>query len=92
MHQILKAHLTQKKKIHVSDKHDNNLLYFQFVVWSCNSCGGALLTDYANNEVFHKLPTLKDYFTNSGEKLSKDLRRSKGYTDELEKLTRNNGI
>ena len=36
------------------------------------------------------MPDLSSYFANSNEKLFIDQRRRKGYSDELEKLTRGN--
>ena len=45
---------------------------------------------YRNNEIYQELIKERNYFVNdSDEKLYIDMRRSKGYTDELEKLTRN---
>ena len=41
-----------------------------------------------NNEIFQEITKEKDYFrSTSNEKLYIDMRRSKGYADELEKLT-----
>ena len=52
----------------------------------------ALLTQYKNKEIKQELTKEKDYFSSkSDEKLYIDMRRSKGYTDKLEKLTRNDG-
>ena len=39
---------------------------------------------------FQELPKERNYVTNTDEKLYIDLRRIKGYTDKLEKLTRDN--
>ena len=45
-----------------------------------------------NNEIKQELTKEKDYFSSkSDEKLYIDMRRRKGYTDELEKLTRDDG-
>ena len=44
--------------------------------------------NYKNNTVSHKLPTLSEYFTSGDEKIFIDLRRGKGYTNEIEKLNR----
>ena len=38
-----------------------NLLYKQFVVWSCNGCSTAPLTDYVNNPVYQELIDKEDY-------------------------------
>ena len=60
-----------------------------FVTYQCRpSCSTAPLTEYANNEIYQELPKERNFFTNTDEKLYIDMRRRKGYTDELEKLTR----
>ena len=66
-----------------------NLLYYAlFVALYCKGSSIAPLTDYANNEIYQELHRLDEYFSNSDEKLFIDLRRSKGYTNELIKLSR----
>ena len=77
-------------KFDKSDAHDKYLLYMQFVLWYCKGSSIVPLTDYANNLTFQEFPDLDDYFTNSDEKVFIDLRRGKGYTDELEKINRDN--
>ena len=59
-----------------------------FVAFQCEGCTTALLPEYENNEIFQELPKEQNYFTNTDKKLYIDMRRSKGYTDELEKLIR----
>ena len=50
----------------------------------------APLRQYKNNEIKQELKKEKDYFSRKfDERLYIDMRRSKGYTDELEKSTRN---
>ena len=63
-----------------------------FVAYSCDGCSTAPLIEYANNEIYQELPKEQDYFTNTDKKLYIDMRRSKGYTDELEKLTRDDSV
>ena len=48
------------------------------------------LTDYANDKIYKGLPRLDDFFTEPDEKRFIDLRRSKRYTNKLEKLSRDN--
>ena len=48
----------------------------------------ALLPDFAHNPVFQELPIQKQYFTTPDEKFFIDLRRGKGYTNEIKKLNR----
>ena len=43
---------------------------------------------YAHNPVFQELPIQKQYFTTPDEKFFIDLRRGKGYTNEIKKLNR----
>ena len=59
------------------------------VAHACNGCSSAPLTQYKNNEIYQEI-TAEDEFT-SNEKDNRiyiDMRRSKGYTDELEKINR----
>ena len=44
------------------------------------------LSDYAKNKIYKELPNPKRYFRYSDEKIFIDLKRSKGYSGELEKL------
>ena len=61
-----------------------------FVAYYCNGCSMAPLRQYKNNEIKQELTKEKDYFSRKfDERLYIDMRRSKGYTDELEKSTRN---
>ena len=68
---------------------EKNILYKMLVAHACNGCNSAPLTQYKNNEIYHEI-TAEDEFT-SNEKDNRiyiDMRRSKGYTDELEKINR----
>ena len=79
--------LTNKIKYDADAAEDAYLLYVQFVAFICNECTIAPLTDYGNNKIYQDL-TKADKFLSSREKMYVDLRRSKGYIDELENLTR----
>ena len=73
---------------HVDNEDEKHWLYVMFVAYWCgNSCSTAPLFEYANNEIFQELLKERNDFTNADEKPYIDMRRSKGYTDELEKLT-----
>ena len=49
----------------------------------------APLSQYKNNEIFQEITTEESYTTaNTDDRILINLRRSKGYTDELEKITR----
>ena len=75
-------------KFDTDDSHDKFSLYNQFVVWYCKDSSIALLSDYANNPLFQELPTLSEYFTSADKKIFINLRRRKGYMNEIEKLNR----
>ena len=60
-----------------------------FVARSCNGCSSDSLTQYENNDIYRELIEEDDYFSDeSDERVYIDMRRSKGYTDELEKINR----
>ena len=60
-----------------------------FAAHSCNGCSSAPLTQYKNNDIYRELKEEDDDFSNeSDERVYIDMRRSKEYTDELEKINR----
>ena len=72
---------------YLTQKH---LLYKQFVAWACDGCSVAPLTDYICNPIYQELIDENQYSGNaSDEKLYLDLRARSGYTNEAEKLERN---
>ena len=73
-------------KFDTKDSHDQYLLYSPFVTWYCKGSSISPLSDYAKNLVFQELPSTNEYSTTADEKIFIDLRRGKVYTDELEKL------
>ena len=75
-------------KFDTADAHDKYLLCSQFVVWYCKGSSIAPLWDYVYNRIYQELPTMSEYFARADEKFFIDLRRGKGYTDEIEKLNR----
>ena len=65
-------------------------MYKQFLAWGTDGCSTAPLSDFMNNPIAQELKNQTDYFGNgSDERLYVDLRQSRGYTDELEKPSRN---
>ena len=63
-----------------------------FVAYYCDRCSMAPLTQNKNNKIKQELTKEKDYFSSkSNKRFYIDMRRSKGYTDELEKFTRDDG-
>ena len=80
------------KKYDLTEEHDKYMMYRNFVAWASGQ-GSSVgpLTQYANNEIYKKLIKYEDYYNKkkSDEKLYVDLRRGRGYTNELEKVVRN---
>ena len=82
--------LTNEKKFDVDNLTQKHLLYRQFVVWFCNGCNLAPLTDYINNPIYQELADEDNYNeTKSNERVYLDVRASSGYRNEAEKLERN---
>ena len=75
-------------KFDTSDAHDKYLLYTQFAALYCKGSSSALLLDYSHKPIFQKMPTINQYFTSADEKIFIDFRRGKGYTNEIEKINR----
>ena len=75
-------------KFDTSNADDKCLLYMQFVIWYFKGSSIVFFSDYANNLIFPELPDLKNYFTNSDEKVFIDLKSGNGCTGELEKVNR----
>ena len=58
------------------------------VAYYCNGCSMAPLTQYKSNEIEQELTKENNYFSRKfDESLYFDMRKSKGCTNELEKLT-----
>ena len=71
------------------EKEDKNILYKMLVAYNCEGCSSTPLTQYKSNEIYQEM-TEEDEFTTSSrdDRILIDMRRSKGYTGELEKLNR----
>ena len=81
---------TNTKKFDTLNDLQKFLLYKQFVAWHCDGCTIAPLTDCVNNQVIQELPDKFEYFGyTSDKKIYIDLRDSLGYTDKIEKPSRN---
>ena len=60
-----------------------------FIAKQCNGCSRAPLTQSKNNKIYQEITAEDEYTTNDTEdRIWIDMRRSKGYTDELEKINR----
>ena len=81
--------LTGKLSYDLEREDDKNMLYKMLVAHSCDGCSSTPLTQYKNNQIYQEI-TEEDKFTNNerDDRIYIDMRRSKGYTDELEKINR----
>ena len=78
------------KKYSIDNLTQKDLLFKQFVNWSCDGCSAAPLTDYIHNRIYQELMKETDYFRNkSNERIYLDLRASAGYTNQMEKWEQN---
>ena len=79
------------RKYDLTDKHDKYLMYRNFVAWVTQGPSVGLLTQFANNPVYKELIKYDKCYKggHSDERLYVDLRRGRGYTNELEKVVRN---
>ena len=81
--------LTGKLSYDLEKEGDKNILYKMLVAKACEGCSTAPLTQYKNNKIYQEI-TEEDVFTtnDTDDRIWIDMRRSKGYTDELEKINR----
>ena len=81
--------LTGKLSFDIEKDDDKNILYKMLVAKACDGCSTAPLTQYKNNEIYQEI-TEEDKFADNDtdDRIYIDMRRSKDYTDELEKLNR----
>ena len=80
------------RKYDLTDEHDKYLMYKNFVGWATGQgCTIDPLTQYAKSEIYKELIKYENYYskTKSDEKLYVDLRRGRGYSNELERTVRN---
>ena len=57
------------------------------VAHSCDGSSSASLTQYKNNPIYEEMTEEDEFTTNAmDDRIHVDIRRSKGYTDELEKI------
>ena len=73
-------------KFDLEDEEDRYTLYNAFVAWVTNSSSIVPESDFMYNEARQELPNRNTYFTDSDERVYIDIRRSKGYTGELERV------
>ena len=75
-------------KFNLEDEEDRYVLYNAFVAWVTKGSSIVPESDYLYNEVRQELPNRNKYFTDSDERVYIDIRRSKGYTGEFERVNR----
>ena len=81
---------TNTMKFDTSNDTQKHMLWKQFVAWHCNGYSAAPISDYTNNTVFQELLLEPNYSGNKSiEKVYIDLRDSLGYTNKIEKPSRN---
>ena len=83
--------LALENEYNVSNEDDKHWSYQMFVTYYCEGCSAAPLTQYKNNKIKQELTKEKIYFGDDSDERYIDVRRSKGYTNELEKSTRDDG-
>ena len=78
--------LTGKLSYDLEKEEEKFLLYKMLVAHSCDGCSSAPSTKCKNNPIYQEI-THEDEFTNTrDDRIYIDMRRRKGYTDELEKI------
>ena len=81
--------LTGKLSHDLEREDDKHMLYKMFIAHSCNGCSSAPLRQYKNNLIYQEITEEEKYNENeSDNRIYIDNRRSKEYTDELEKINR----
>ena len=81
--------MTGKLEYNYKNEDEKNIIYKMFIADKFNRCSTAPLTQYKNNEIYQDITPEEEYRANTKDDRNYiDVRRSQGYTDELEKLTR----
>ena len=81
--------ITGKLFFDLEKDKEKNILYQMLVAYNCEGCISEPLTQYRNNETYQEMTEEDEFTANSkDDRIFIDMRKSKGYTDELEKLNR----
>ena len=75
-------------KFDLEDAEDKYNLFNQFRAWVTKGSSVVPDSEYIHNKTAQELPSRKDYFANSDERVYIDLRRGKGFTGEFERINR----
>ena len=73
-------------KFDLEDEEDRYTLYNAFVAFVTEGSSIVAESEYMNNEIRQELPNRNTYFTDSDERVYIDIRCSKGFTGELERV------
>ena len=85
--------LTGKIEYDMEKEDDKYQLYSMLPAYVCGGYSLAPLPQYINNTIYQEMTEEDKYATTSrNDRLYIDLRRSKGYTDELEKIYRDDSL
>ena len=81
--------LTGQIEYNLEKEDDKNTLYKMLAAFECGGYSSATLSQFINNPIYQDMTREEDWSKNTTDnRLVIDLRRSKGYTDELEKIYR----
>ena len=81
--------LTGQIEYDLTKEDDKNTLYKMLAAFECGGYSSANLSQFINNPIYQDMTREEDWSKNyRDDRLFIDLRRSKGYTDELEKIYR----
>ena len=81
--------LTGKLSYDLTNEDEKFLLYKMLVAHSCYGCSSAALTQYKNHRIYQDMTEEDEFTTNTmDDRIYVDMRRSKGYTDELQTINR----
>ena len=81
--------LTGQIEYNLEKEDDRNILYKMLAAFQCGGYSSATLSQFVNNPVYQDMTREEMWGKNyRDDRLLIDLRRSKGYTDELEKIYR----
>ena len=75
-------------KFDLEDEEDRFTLYSSFIAFVTNGSSIVPESHYVYNDIRKELPNRRNHFTDSDEKVYINIRRSKGYTSELERVNR----
>ena len=80
---------TSQLEYNQKNEEEKQWVYQMFVAYNCDGFSTAHLTQYKINKIYQEITEEDDFgISTKDDRVYIDMRRSKGYTDKLEKLTR----